>query len=380
MCLIIECNKHIPISYKLMEEFQRRNDDGFGFMWVQDGELKTYKTPNGSLEELYAKYQELMEFDPVIHLRQKTHGLIDHENTHPYPVGTTGIWLMHNGVLSGGNQEDTSKSDTWHFINRVIEPILSWAGDPGEAIRSKKFRILMERIIGSTNRICLGDKDGYVFFNQDAWTKISNENTGAKGLRVSNSYAWSEGFADPKVVTPTSTHSHSTGSSSSTGNVTNLTSYRRNSTTGMIQIDQDLYADEDGEIWEMDKGVLWRMAEGTKRVKKAKKRLRRLERRMEQLVQPSPPKQAEIPTLLLPPPKEDAVCVPGTEPIIVVTKDASEEHSEIVLPDESYDAKDAYLEALEKEWGQMSLANLNAMVYTDPDSAAMLLYKRLQNG
>lgn len=382
MCLIIECNQHIPLTKTLITEFYRRNDDGFGIMWVENEELKVEKFAAGSLDLLWDKYQAAKQFDPLIHLRQKTHGLVDHTNTHPYPVGNTGIYLMHNGILSGGNSSDTSKSDTWHFIDKVIEPILSWANDPSDAIRSHKFRVLIERIIGSSNRIAMGDKHGYVLFNKEAWTTISEPTTNAVGLRVSNSYAWDEGFARPKVVTPA--ESSNTSKHGKAGVVvvhgTNIVHYRRNDTVGMIEIDNNLWADEDGEIWEMEKGVLWRMTADSKKSRRAKKRLRRrerlLEKKMEELVQPSQPKtetkQIEIPALCAPP-----VCVPGTEPVIVVTATDSEEHSEIVLPDESYDAQDAYLAELEREWSQMSLSNLNAMVYTDPDSAAMLLHKRL---
>lgn len=48
------------------------------------------------------------------HLRQTTHGATSPENTHPFPV--KGMWLMHNGILSGlGAHGENGASDSAHL-------------------------------------------------------------------------------------------------------------------------------------------------------------------------------------------------------------------------------------------------------------------------
>ncbi len=205
MCLIIRCEKDKPLSRELLEDMQRRNDDGFGFMWIQDNKLKTHKNNSDDFELLWSKYEELKAFNPFIHLRYKTHGLIDHTNTHPYPCGH-GIYLMHNGIVNVNDSSDRDKSDTWHFIDQLIKPLIDLSPNPHKVIRSDKFRKLIENWMGNNTRMVFGDRGGFIIFNEKAWHKIDNIRTGCEGLLVSNTYAWSGSqFGAPKVTPATYT-------------------------------------------------------------------------------------------------------------------------------------------------------------------------------
>ncbi len=190
MCLIIRCETDKPLSKDLLQDMQKRNDDGFGFMWIQNNKLKTFKDNSDDFEKLWEKYEELKAFNPFIHLRYKTHGLIDHTNTHPYPCGH-GIYLMHNGVVNVNDSSDRDKSDTWHFLDQLIKPLLDLSPNPHKVIRSEKFRKLLENWMGGNNRMVFGDRGGFIIFNEKAWHKIDNIRTGCEGLLVSNTYAWS---------------------------------------------------------------------------------------------------------------------------------------------------------------------------------------------
>jgi hypothetical protein len=360
MCLIIETKKDIPISDELMRNFAERNDDGFGFMYVKDNVLETEKYVDQSVDLLIERYQALKEYEPMIHLRMKTHGLVDHENTHPYPCGK-GIWLMHNGVLSTGNAKDKDKSDTWHFIENVIKPLFEW-GNPHKIIRTPIFKKIMEYIIGGANRFVLGDRGGFVIINDTSWVTISEEATGAKGLRVSNSYAWSERAFHPK------------GPWSYQSSIPREPGYgrvRKNSSDGLIQLDTDLYVDEDGAIWEKSVSGFWRAEKPNKRQRKAKKRYERQQRIQAEATQ-AVEDDTTSPVLVLP-------ALVGKPTIIVQKEDEQDDVEQTTVVNLYHYAQETYLEHLKKEWSSMSEDALNAAVYTEPEEAAKLLHKVLHN-
>lgn len=190
-----------------MLDFIKRNKDGFGFMWIQDNKVHVFKTPNSNIDVLMEKYNATKEFDPIIHFRMKTHGLIDDENTHPYYVDH-GIWLMHNGVISShANEQDDTKSDTWHFIKDVLKPFVKAAKNPHAFIRSKAFGKVMNNYL-SGQRVVMMDREGSVIFNQSSWHEVNNPHLPElKGMLVSNTYAWSaSSFGAPVQTYPVVTH------------------------------------------------------------------------------------------------------------------------------------------------------------------------------
>ena len=201
MCLIIRCEKEKEITKEIMKGMYARNDDGYGFMWVQDNKIHGLKKSGGNIDELYDKYQELKEYNPFIHLRMRTHGEINDENAHPYFCGY-GIWLMHNGVIhhSSIKQQD-KKSDTWQFVDNVLNPLFKNSKNPHQLIRSDMFRNVVEHFLGSGNRVVIGDRGGFVLMNEKTWYTVPEYVPGLEGLLVSNSYAWSPDSYNPKKNT-----------------------------------------------------------------------------------------------------------------------------------------------------------------------------------
>lgn len=190
MCLIIETKKEITIPRFVMEDMFERNNDGFGFMYVRNGHSYGEKYHSSDLDLLYNTYLRLKDCEPFIHLRMKTHGDISEENSHPYNCGS-GVWLMHNGVMGECQGDDKSKSDTWYFANEYLRPMFEQVMDVSAFIRTRGFKELVTRFIGSNNRIVLADRVGTLRFNPSSWHTITNEQTKCVGMRVSNTYAWS---------------------------------------------------------------------------------------------------------------------------------------------------------------------------------------------
>ena len=115
----------------------------------------------------------------------RTHGDIDLDNCHPYPILNRlehgiDLWLMHNGILATGNKADESKSDTWHYIEDYLKPMLS--ANPDFAFHSSFSEIVGDHI-GSSNKFILMDNEGrQTIINQSAGVYWA-------GLWLSNTYA-----------------------------------------------------------------------------------------------------------------------------------------------------------------------------------------------
>jgi hypothetical protein len=142
-----------------------------------------------SLPKTFAEFSEFYEANIkgracAWHMRMRTHGLIDLTNCHPYEVISQDegypLWLMHNGVLHTGNELDATKSDTWHYINDYLRPML--LKNP-EWFTSPQFNEMVGEHIGS-NRFALLDAYGNM--------TVVNKEQGIEhnGAWLSNTYAW----------------------------------------------------------------------------------------------------------------------------------------------------------------------------------------------
>lgn len=188
MCLLVTQNKNSPVlPDHWLEDFYQSNEDGVGVMFAHHGELIIKKLLPNSAQELIQFYRENIQGrDCAFHLRMRTHGDIDLLNCHPYEVLNRAehgidLWLMHNGVLATGNQSDPRYSDTWHYINDYLKPIL--VTNPDFAFHPS-FADLIGKHIGVSNKFVLMDNEGrQTVINQDAGVYWG-------GLWLSNTYAW----------------------------------------------------------------------------------------------------------------------------------------------------------------------------------------------
>jgi hypothetical protein len=200
MCLLVTQSTTSPVlSNDWLADFYSYNSDGIGVMHSHDGELIIQKILPKSAQDFIAFYHDNIKGkNCAFHLRMKTHGHIDLENCHPYEVLNKAdhgidLWLMHNGILSTGNQADISKSDTWHYIRDYLRPMLA---DNPEFYLHPSFSEIVEKHIGSSNKFVLMDNHGRsVTINQGAGVYWA-------GLWLSNTYAWSAtGSESDKPVT-----------------------------------------------------------------------------------------------------------------------------------------------------------------------------------
>lgn len=191
MCILIHNTPKSNITEAMFRDFIIRNGDGFGAAYSDGKKVHTIKLLDPTAKELAHVYNQYLKGkDAIIHLRMRTHGDIDFENCHPYTVSDH-LVMAHNGVLSTGNAWDTSKSDTWHLIDRYLRPMLDKSPD---LLFEPAFQRMLGGFIGSTNRLGFVDaKRGVVVINRHSG--ITHKDTW-----FSNTYAWSPekfGYVDP---------------------------------------------------------------------------------------------------------------------------------------------------------------------------------------
>jgi hypothetical protein len=180
MCILI----HHPVGSVLtdahFEDFYISNPDGFGAIVNNAHGVQVIKHV-GTLEEVQKLYRDhVMGYDAVIHMRWRTHGDINLDNCHPYEV-VPGIWMSHNGVLSTGNAADATRSDTWHYIQNYLRPLLL---ENPSLIHVPAFQAYIGSHIGYSNK--------FGFMTEDGRSIIVNRSSGIEhdGVWFSNTYAW----------------------------------------------------------------------------------------------------------------------------------------------------------------------------------------------
>jgi hypothetical protein len=188
MCLIItgasdKIRATLLNTNGLLSDIYTSNPDGIGIMYATTKGLKVVKTLPKSLADATQFISKLPNDDRqlAIHFRWTTHGDTNMENCHPYAVVPGYVAMMHNGVLHTGNAADTSKSDTWHFIQDfLVSPVT----EHPPMIHNNSFLDMLAEFIGD-NRFVFMDGDGNIsHVNHDQGVEHD-------GLWFSNTYAWS---------------------------------------------------------------------------------------------------------------------------------------------------------------------------------------------
>jgi len=187
MCLIItgqstKVRSTLLETKGMLSEIFTNNPDGIGVMYSTSKGLKITKVLPKSVNDVFAFVKKLPSDDReiAIHFRWTTHGDTDLLNCHPYDVVTGYVAMMHNGVLHTGNAADTTKSDTWHFINDYLKEAVH---DAPNLVHTKGFLTMLADFIGD-NRFVFMDGEGrmsHVNYDQG----IEHD-----GLWFSNTYAW----------------------------------------------------------------------------------------------------------------------------------------------------------------------------------------------
>lgn len=187
MCLIItgpSANVRATLlnTQGLIADVFQSNGDGLGVMYKNRKGLRVRKLLPTTIEDVTKFIDDLPQDDRnlAMHWRMRTHGDIDKLNCHPYDVVPGRVALMHNGILHTGNRVDTTKSDTWHFIQDFLA---SPVGISTDLVHSPGFLKLLEEYIEDNRFVFMDDQGRMSIVNRDQGVAVGP-------LWFSNTYAW----------------------------------------------------------------------------------------------------------------------------------------------------------------------------------------------
>lgn len=173
----------------LIEDIYMSNPDGLGAMYVNKVGLKISKVLPVSADDARYFIGQLPNDDRqlALHWRWKTHGDVDLTNCHPYEIQPGVSAMMHNGILKTGNAKDTTKSDTWHFVEDYLKQTQP------ETLHDDTFVYLLGKYIGD-NRFAIMTDDGRL--------SVVNKQQGIlhEDVWFSNTYAWTPELLIPSYV------------------------------------------------------------------------------------------------------------------------------------------------------------------------------------
>ena len=186
MCIIAYKPQDVEMPNKTtLESCFENNPDGAGYMFVEDNKVRIRKglmTFKDFYDVLMFDYNRVGKHTPfVLHFRIGTQGGNIPENTHPFPISQhmpdlqqlftdCDVAMAHNGILSltstgyysyGYNYNKPTTSDTMDFVTQYLSLII----DDGNWYKEKhydKSKLLIERLIGGSNKFAIMSSDGHV--------------------------------------------------------------------------------------------------------------------------------------------------------------------------------------------------------------------------
>lgn len=163
MCLAIFKPKGVEIKRKYLRNGFNGNEDGAGFAICRNGKVEIHKG-FFTLREFEAAFQPFNNAREVaiIHFRMSTSGKVNKLNCHPFNLCGDEYAAIHNGIFDI-ERTDHARSDTAHFVELVLEPMLQNGlfGHPA-------LQYLIETSIGKFNKLVILRGDGsHAIYNED---------------------------------------------------------------------------------------------------------------------------------------------------------------------------------------------------------------------
>jgi hypothetical protein len=227
----------------------------------------------------------------------------------------------------------------------------------------------------------MGDRGGFIVFNENSWYRVPEADEEIANLRVSNIYAWDQDYLNPKSATVT----YYTGRHYPNRHVSfthhRHFDYYREFQGDLVAIDEEnfWFTDAEGEFWEKTPaGKFARVfsdgdkAKASKAEKKAIKKMER-KKKLEQ--------------------KQLNLVINGLE--VKTNNNNDDQHSEIVIPEPreiitynntpapvklevgSIITNEDYTIELIKNWSRAP-ESVSSLVYSEPEDAARMLTKLLK--
>lgn len=149
MCVILTLSAGATINKNQLFNAVYNNWHGFGLI-LRDANnrlelIKEFDENGTDPERVWKLLEDNKDLHRCLHVRHSTKGATDESNVQPFEVYNSNsrqVFFMHNGTLSGfgittysyGNKQESGKSDTLEFCEKVLAPaLLRWSGENGKA-------------------------------------------------------------------------------------------------------------------------------------------------------------------------------------------------------------------------------------------------------
>lgn len=164
MCIAIINPSNKTLTKETLNNCWLNNDDGAGFLYIQDGKLKAFKEMK-SFNKFFNKYMNVKKSCPesniVLHFRISTHGVVNKTNCHPFFVNND-LGFVHNGVIYGV-KEDPRFSDTYMFNKTILKNL------PASFEQNETIMDLLQDFIGNGSKLAfLDSSNNYYLVNEEA--------------------------------------------------------------------------------------------------------------------------------------------------------------------------------------------------------------------
>ena len=157
MCIAVLRKSNAVLSRETLKRCFEKNDDGAGFVFAHGRKLileKGFFTFN----KFWNAFSKVPKNCPaIIHFRIASSGLKNKKNCHPFLINQN-CAMAHNGILHDWvGEEKDKKSDTVHFVEQILRPLLSKVP---RAYLDILFQHMLEKTIDVGNKMIFLDANG----------------------------------------------------------------------------------------------------------------------------------------------------------------------------------------------------------------------------
>jgi predicted glutamine amidotransferase len=190
MCLIahrpVKNGRGSNIPNEVISYNRRKNPDGFGIAWRQNGKLQHQKfapSDGHAFEKLLKSIDKQTHIEYVAHWRLATHGPKCEELSHPFSYNDPKageVLVFHNGIINS-IKVDKGESDTSQFVKDILMKLeAEWWKKPHlkflveEAIGWSRLAIMNSRKVWHLNSEDWKNKDGIWYSTEPGPTYASS--------------------------------------------------------------------------------------------------------------------------------------------------------------------------------------------------------------
>ena len=200
MCNIVALKAGVSIPYPKFENMVNNNPHGFGLI-LKDAKnhklevIRRCPEKGNDPKEIYDLLEDNKDIERFLHVRWRTDGPVNLENTHPFPSYISDkrqVWFMHNGILHDfkpktkcttyengikteiPGEDDTS--DSKKFNEEFLAPyLLRHVGENGPGdITDPLFQKVVTKFwgIGDSKGLLISNDQPCFFINKKSWKEL----------------------------------------------------------------------------------------------------------------------------------------------------------------------------------------------------------------